>query len=147
MWANGVGFVSESGHRALQYRCRRQQQERWQLFPRTDQAPEACSGWSPAGWWDGMRWNLGKEDDRWLLYKWQSVGTCTSIVRTAGSHQPTVLLWCKVIRFGKVYPEEGLLCRSHLSNHVFAHCSCGNPVGQHMSSILTIKHESSHLRK
>lgn len=84
-----------------------------------------------------MRWNLGKKDDRWLLHKWQSVGTCTSIVRTAGSHQPTVLLRCTVICFSKVYAREGLFRRSHLSNHVFAHYSCGNPVGQHTSSTLS----------
>lgn len=147
MWANGVGFVSESGHRALQYRCRRQQQERRRLFPRTDQVPEAFSGWSPAGWWDGMRWNLGKEDDRWFLHNRQSDGICTSIVRTAGSHQPTVLLQCKVIGFSKVYPKEGLFCRTHLSKRVFACCSCGNPAVQHVSSILPIKHEISLLRK
>lgn len=147
MWANGVGFASESGHRALQHRHRRQQQERWRLFPRTDQAPEAYSGWSPAGWRDGMRWNLGKEDDRWLLYNQQSNGICTSTLRTAGSHQPTVLLQREVMGFSKVYPKEGLLCSSHLRKRVFARCSCGNPAAQHVSSILPIKHEISHLRK
>lgn len=147
MWANGVGFVFESGKRALQFRHRRQQRERRQLFPLTDQALEACSVWSPAGWQDGMRGHFGKEDDRWLLDDQRSDGICTSIVRTAGSHQPTVLLQCEATGFSKVYPKEGLLCRSHLSKCVFARCSCGNPAVQHVSCMLPIKHEISHLWK
>lgn len=79
-------------------------------------------------------------------YNQQSDGNCTLIVGTAGTPQPTVLLWCEGMGFSKVCPKEGLLCSSHLSKHVFAPCSWGNPAVQHMRSILPIKHELSHVR-
>lgn len=77
----------------------------------------------------------------------KAMGTALLIVRKAGIPQHTVLLWCEGMGSSKVCPKEGLVCSSHLSKHVFAHCSWGNPAVQHMRSTLPIKHKISHLRK
>lgn len=74
----------------------------------------------------------------------QSDSTCTSIQRTALPNQHTVPLQWEEKGVSKDHPK-GLLHMSHLSK--FAHCACGNPTVQHVSSIRPLKHEISHLRK
>lgn len=77
-------------------------------------------------------------------YKQQSDRTCASIQRTALSNQHTVPLQREEKAVSKDHPK-GLLHMSHLSKS--AHCACGNPAVQHVSSIRPLKLEISHLRK
>lgn len=77
-------------------------------------------------------------------YNQQRDRICTSVQRTALSNQHAVLLQWEEKGVSKVHPKS-LLHMSHLSK--FAHCACGNPAVQHVSSIRPLKHEISHLRK
>lgn len=120
MWASGAGSVAESGHTVLQCRRRRKQQGRWRLLSRTYQAPKACSGCSPAGWQDGMRWNLGKESDRWLTQstkQWE-LHLNSESSRDPPAHNPAVVWGGDGLQQGLSYgrfalqqpPEQACVC-------------------------------------
>lgn len=100
-----------------------------------------------AGVWRAGRMERDEIEERKMTedtYNQQSDGICTSKLKTALSHRPAVLLQWEEKGCGKVCPK-GLIYTSYLE--CVSCCSCGNPTVQHVSSMLPLKRETSHLRK